>query len=140
MTTIIQNQAQSVEVNTTETFDQFATRIFKDSKRPVRFKNGADIELDPKLEYSFLMLGLTQLATPQEFEVLFTAIMGAIAQAESQGLIPAGWVKTVATPFDVLPPKIPNKFADEIGNATLKTLLVGEVGFAVVKEEPPEPE
>ena len=146
---VVDGGATKISVETAETFSQFQSRIFK-ARKPLQFVTkdeqgevigGAPIELNPESVYSFLMLELTRLATPQEFGALFTIIMTEIAKAEAQGIIPPGWVKSVATPFDVQPPVIPDKFSDQIEEGvTLKVLLSGDVGFNIIKEYPPLPE
>jgi hypothetical protein len=134
---VVTHPAQNIAVATAETFDQFTNRIYRSSKRQLRYKDGEPVELNPEWEYSFLMLGMTRLATPPEFEVLYTRIMTSIAQAEAAGEIPAGLVQSVATPFDVTPPKIPAQYIEELEEgAEMKTYLVGEVGFAVTKKFP----
>jgi len=140
MTDIVTSPALDITAQTTESFEEFSSRIYKSSKKPLRFKDGKPIELDPTLEHSFLMLGLSRLATQEEFTKLYTAFMTTIAQMEVNGDLPADWVKSVATPFDVIPPAIPPQFTENLGEAEIKTYLVGEVGFAIVKEYPPEPE
>lgn len=139
MTEIINHPAQEISVQTSETFDQYADRLYKRSRRLFQHGDGTLIELHPDLEYSFLMLGLTRLATPEEFGVLYTTIMTAIAQAETQGLIPSDWVKTVATPLDVKPPSVPQRLIED--DAEVKIYLTGELQFSVTKQmkEPVEP-
>jgi hypothetical protein len=141
MTEIIQSAAQRVTLESDETFAQYADRVFR-TRRPIQYKDGTPIEVDPNLQYSFLMLGLTRLATPEEFGVLYGIIMSAVAEAESQGIVPAGWIKTVGTPFDLIPKPVPSKFADEIpANTVIKTYIAGEMSYDIRLEIlPPEEE
>jgi len=55
-----------------------ADRLYRQSKRPLQYRNGAMIELDPNLQYSFLMLGMERLLTPEEFGVVYTAMKTAL--------------------------------------------------------------
>jgi len=139
MTDIISNPAHQITAQSAETLDEYSARIRKSSMKPIRYKDGTPIELDPKLQYSFLMMGLTRLATPEEFGALYTAIMTTVAQMEASGALPEGWVKTVATPFDVLPPAVPEQYTENIGEDEVKTFLVGEAGFSIVRVSPPPP-
>ena len=63
MTEIIENQSQNLVVQMGESFDQFASRVYGQSKRGIHFKDGTQIELNPNLAYSFLMLGMERLKT-----------------------------------------------------------------------------
>ena len=141
MTEIIEHQAQSITIQTDETFDQFADRIYTKCRYPIQYKSGERIELDPALAYTFLMLGMPRLLTPEEFAGLLPYVMPAIAQAEADGTIPPGLIRTIATPFDVPPrPAIPAKFADDIGEGVeIKTYLAGETAFLITKKHT-EPE
>ena len=87
------------------------------------------------------MLELERLLTQQEFVAMYTVMMGAVQQAESQGIIPANLIRRVATPFDVPEvPVIPDGNLNDIGNAEIKIQLIGEVGINIVKHQPPEGE
>ena len=142
MAEVIEHPAQSLAFETGETFSQFADRVYRQSKRPLQYSDGAMIELDPELQYSFMMFGMTRLLTPEEFAAVYEAMMTALAKAEKKGTVPAGLIKTVATPFDVMPPRIPDSFVDGLEEgAVIKTYLVGDTGFAVAKHvAAPEPE
>ena len=140
MTTVIEHPAQNLTMRTELTFNEFADHVWRTNRRQLRYSDGAMIELQPDLAYSFLMLGMERLLTPEEFGVVYFCVMQALEQAEKKGLIPTGLVKSVATPFDVPNrPAIPDKFADDIEEeATVKTYLTGEVSFTVAKEYPIE--
>jgi hypothetical protein len=144
MTEIIDNPAQSITAPTDETFAQYVDRIGR-ARRMVQYKNGKPIELDPNLDYSFLMLGFkkdpqtgTGIATPEQFKALVAAIKRNVDEMEAAGLLPEDWVQVVATPFDVIPPQVPGKFVEEAEERGLiiKTLLVGNIGFAIARMPP----
>ena len=139
MTEIVEHPAQQLTLMTDETFLQFADRVQRTNTRPIMHKDGHLLELDPESEYSFLMLGLTRLATPEEFAVLLKIIMQAVDQAEAQGVIPKKWVRSVATPFDIPKrPELSERFADELEEgARIKCYLTGNTTFTFVKEPPP---
>ena len=153
MTEIIPFQAQDVTCSDYETFEQFADRVYKATKKPLMYKDtatnedgtlvnpgGVLIEINPELYYSFLMLGLTRLGTPEEFAELFGAIMGVVGQMEAMGRLPVGWVKSVATPFNIRCPKIPEQFADPVAGTVMKAYLVGDAAIAIRRESPPPEE
>jgi hypothetical protein len=142
MTEIIEHEAQQITVNTEETFEEFKNRLFR-KRYPIQYKTGAPIEVQPGTFNSFLKFTLTRAGTPQEFMNLFGAVMAMIKQMENAGQLPENWVVDVATPFDVTPPPIPDRFADEIPEGMeIKTYLDGElcyrlemVPIPVVEEE-----
>jgi hypothetical protein len=153
MTEIIQNPATDITAADYETFDQYSSRVYHATKMPLRYADprededgnrinpgGLPIELNPELHYSFLMLGMERLATPAEFATIFTVVGAALKQLEQQGKIPADMIKTVATPFNVKVPKIPEEFAPDSrmqeGEPVIKSYLTGEVAIAVVREYP----
>ena len=110
ITAINPNPAQNVSVNVEENFNQFATRIYNET-RPLLFANGEAIELNPESKYCIIALELSQIATPEQFAVLYGAIMGAVAQAEAAGAIPPGWFRNIATLFNLNPPVVPERFS-----------------------------
>ena len=136
--TINPNPAQTVAVDTTETFADFANKVFKLSKRPIRHGNGKPIELEPGSKNSVLLLRISELATPQQFEALFGIIMQGIIAATAQGIIPEGWLQGVSTPFDLLTPAIPEQYIDE--EYEYKIILTGEMQYVVTRERIPEVE
>jgi len=144
MTTFIDHQAQEITVQTEESFGDFASRIHRTSRRQLRYRDGAMIELKPDLDYVNLKLGLRRdpqtgkgFATPELFESLSMAIMGTVKQFESQEMLPEDWVQSVATTFDVVPPQIPQKFLDELEEGEeLVFCLVGELGLVIEKRSP----
>jgi hypothetical protein len=154
MTEVIPFQAQDITCSDYETFEQYANRVYKATKKPLRYKDstvdedgtlvnpyGVPIEVNPDLHYAFLMLGLTRLGTPQEFEMLFGAIMLVVQQMEQAGHLPEGWVRSVATPFNIKCPRIPEQFADDIARAVTKAYLTGDAAISVTRIIPPlEPE
>ena len=139
MTEIIQHPAQQVTVNTEETFDQYKKRI-KETRTEIRaFKDGMPIAVDSAMQYSFLMLGMERLLTPEEFAAVYMAVMSAIDQMEKAGVLPEELVKTVSTPFDATPPVIPDRFREEAGDGVeLVVHFVCNTGFEIVKEYPPD--
>ena len=139
MTTVIENQATPFLLRTDETFLEFANRISKSNVCNVGYKDGSLIELDPNLEYSFVLLGLKRLLTPEEFAFVYTAMMDAVHKLEVQGVLSEGLVETVATPFDIpARPAIPNQFADtQEDGADIKTYLTGSLTFTMVNHVPP---
>ena len=141
MTEVIQHPARQVSVNTEETFSQYARRI-RDTRSEIRtFKNGAPIVLRSELQYTFLMLGMERLLTPEEFELVFMAIMTKIKEMEAAGILPPDVVKTVETPFDLTPPEIPERFLSELApGVLLESRFVGSMGFEIVTVYPPDPE
>ena len=140
MTEVIGNPANKVTLSNKLTFEQVAEQLRTASMTSLSYGNGAAIELNPELDYSFLMLGLTRLLTSQEFGVVYMSIMAAIAQAESQGLIPPGLIKQVATTFDV--PKVEG--LDEMLDGLipegeeLHLALRGTLGLEITKSPIPE--
>jgi hypothetical protein len=134
------NPAQNITANVEETFENFRARIFKDSKRPIRFENGQNIELQLGGKHAVLMLQLADIATPEQFEALMFIIMQAVTQATINGVIPPDWFQGVATLFNLLPPEIPEQFQDE--QHEIKVFLTGETQFALqrVPIVPDEPE
>ena len=137
MTKVIDHQAQSVVVDTTETFEEFANRIYK-KQYPIQYKDGTSVELDPNRVYSTTLLHMLQLLTTEQFEKLFARIMGAVALSEAAGEIPAGVVAAVSTPLDFVPPKIPQQYIDALTeDEFFKILLIGSVQFAIQKHRRP---
>ena len=136
-TTVIEQQAQHLEVRTDESFLEFADRVHRKNMRPLCYENGSLIELDPELEYSFLMLGMKRLLTQEEFVIVYAAFMSEIKRLEDSGALPKDLVRTVATPFDIprsARPVIPSKFADEIeDDAVIKMYLTGNTSFTLGK-------
>jgi len=142
MTAINEGLAQQVVMQTEETFQQFKERIFQ-VRYPLKFrdevdehnnviKQGGPIEVEPDSFYSFLRLQLARPATPTEFVTLFGLIMGAVAQAETAGIIPANWVKEVATPFDLITGSIPEHITEALPeNTEVKTYVDGEIRYRV---------
>ena len=145
MTVVIQNPAMDITASDYETFDQCADRILKATQRRLRYKDpdnpenidGIPIEIDPELHYAFLMLGLTRLGTTEEFTILFGAIMAVVKQLEEAGQLPDGWVQTVATPFNVKCPTIPEHFADDIAGQVIKAYLTGNAEVTLGRYIPP---
>jgi len=135
-----------------ESFDQCAERIYKATHRRLRYKDpdnpenkdGVLIEIDPNLHQVFLMLSLTRLGTPEEFYALFGAIMAMVKQMEDAEQLPRDWVQSVATPFNIKCPKIPEHFADDIDGAVIKAYLTGSAEITINREvlstKEPEPE
>jgi hypothetical protein len=151
MTEVIQYQATDITASDYETFDECAERILKATRRRLRYKDpdnpanldGIPIEIDPKLYQVFLMLSLTRLGTPEEFKILFDAIMAVVKQLEEAEKLPKDWVKFVATPFNTKCPKIPEHFADSIAGEIVKAYLTGTAEITLAREIPPlaeEPE
>ena len=147
MTEVIQYQATDITASDYETFDECAERIFKATQRRLRYKDpdnpknidGIPIEIDPDLYYPFVMLGVTRLGTKKEFTMLFEAIKSVVKQMEAAGLLPKDWVKTIATPFNMKCPKIPEHFADDIAGAVVKAYLTGTAQISINREIPPPP-
>ena len=135
---IIDSPAQQLEARIEENFDEFASRIFERSNRPIRHKDGTSIELRPDLRYSFLLLGLQdRVATEEEFTNLTAAIMLTIKQFEAQGLLPVDWVQQIRTPLDIIVPEVPQRFIDELEEGvTVRRMLVGNTTFAIEKHFP----
>jgi hypothetical protein len=142
MTEVIQYQATDITASDYETFDQCAERIYKATKKDLRYKNpetGGDvlIEIDPTAVQAFVMFDLTRLGTPEEFAELFDDIMLVVKQKEEAGKLPKDWVKRVSTPFNTKCPKIPERFADDIPGSVVKAVLLGAAGISLVRELPP---
>jgi hypothetical protein len=140
MVEFIENQAQMVVTVADETFEQYAKRI-GDAKVPIQYKDGRAIELRPDLEYSFLMLGLKKLATPEQFGILASTIMAEVQKLESQGVLPEDWVQQVATPFDVVPPQLREEFLTAL-DADIEIVISvnGYIGLDIQKKYMPQPE
>ena len=51
MTTVIEQQAQNLVLEADDTFLEFASRVHNKNVRPLCYKDGSLIELDPELEY-----------------------------------------------------------------------------------------
>jgi len=137
--TINPNPAQQVTADLSETFDDFANKVAKTSKRQIRFGNGEPIEIEPGGKYAVLALKLAEIATPEQFFALMNAIEQAIVKATMDGTIPPGWFQGVSTLFDLLPPEVPEQFQDE--NHEIRAYWVGEHRFVytqtpISEEEP----
>jgi hypothetical protein len=130
------NPAQVITADTTETFEDFVRRVYKTSKRLIRYGNGKPIELKPGGKYAVIALKLSEIATPAQFDALFRIIMQSVAEATETGVIPPDWFQNISTLFDLYPPEIPEQFQD--GSHEFKSFLVGETGFAIIKTPLPE--
>ena len=135
MITVNPNPAQNVTVDVQETFDEFATRIHDKRVMPLLFENGEPIRLNPKSKYCIMALELEEIASPEQFAVLFGTIVNAVTQAEDAGVIPKGWCKNVATLFNLTPPEIPQRYRDESPDAVFTTTWKGEQRFLIEREE-----
>ena len=137
MIKIIQHPAQSNSVNADETFDEYVKRIRR-ARKEIRFGDGTPIVLEPGKVYSTLMLKMPRLLLTEEFAGLVPYVMGAIKQAEADGVIPADSVESIATAFDITPPVIPQRFFDEDPAAEIAVHFAGLTGFEIVKNYPVE--
>ena len=150
MTTVNENQAQQVTMRTEMTFAEYKDFIFQ-QRYPIRYrevkdefdnviKPGEPIEVKPDSFNSVLFLRLKRAGTPQEFEMLMLAVMTIIEQWETQNLLPKEWVEDIATPFDLTPKAVPDKFADEIGeDMEVKIFLDGELRYRLERVAIPQP-
>jgi hypothetical protein len=133
------NTAQQITADTTETFDDFANRVFKTSKRAIRHGNGEPVEIEPGAKYAVLALKLSEIATPEQFNALFEIIMQSVEQATQAEIIPPDWFQGLTTLFDLFPPTVPEQF-QEAGHE-IKAYFTGEAGFVMTKTpiitEPP---
>jgi hypothetical protein len=141
MTEVIQYQATDITASDYETFDQCAGRIYKATRKDLRYKdpvtgNDVLIEIDPTAFQSFMMFELTRLGTPEEFANLFGAVMLVVKQMEDAGQLPKDWVKRVSTPFNTKCPKIPEHFADDIPGQVIKTYVTGNAQISLIRELP----
>ena len=132
------NPALAVTANTEETFQDFASRVFRTSKRQLRHGNGQLIQLVPNSVYTTLLLKVKYLLSPEKFNVLEGIIGQSIMQAVMTGVIEPDWFQGLATPLDLLTPPIPEQFQDEENE--IKLFLTGETQFAVSKTPLPEVE
>ena len=136
--TINPNPAQTITADTTETFTDFANKVFKSSKRPIRHGNGQPVELETDSTYSVVLLKLSEIATPQQFAALLGIIMQGVAEATAQEIIPEGWLQHIATPFDLHTPAIPERYIDN--EHEHKIFLTGEMQYVLTRECKPEEE
>ena len=132
------NPAQQVVVNTETTFTDFANKVRKESKRPLRLGNGELIELAPDAVYTTLLLKVEYLLSKEAFEEFEKRFGLLIAQAVMDGVIEPDWFQGLATPLDLHTPAIPEQYQDD--EHDIKIYLVGEVGFALAKTPIPEVE
>jgi len=132
------NPAQQIIADTTESFQDYANRIFKTSKKKILHGNGEPVELAPDSVYSTVLLKVTYLLSSEKFGVLEGIIGQSITQAEASGVIEKGWFQGLATPLDLHTPAIPEQYQEE--GFDIKIFLAGEVGLVMAKTLIPEVE
>jgi hypothetical protein len=138
MTTVVEHPAQSLEMRSDMTFDEFAGHVWRKNRRDLRHKNGEPVELMPGNSYAFLMVGLKELLTPEQFALVLERFMVEVKKLEAEGLLPNDSLAVVATPFDVPSlPAIPDMFADELEDGVkIAIYLTGELSFTLAKKYP----
>ena len=109
ITAINPNPAQNVSVNVEENFNQFASRIYNET-RPLLFANGEAIELNPGSKHCVIALEVSDFATQVQFTGLLPLIGETLIKAEAAGIVPPGWCKGIMTLFNLEPPQIPERF------------------------------
>jgi len=151
MTNVNAGKAQQVAIDNKLTWDEYRERVFRkrfeikyrdeyDAETGALIKRGEPILLDPESEYSFLLLKMQRRLTEQEFGAVYMAIMGTIASFEEAGHLPKGLIQEVGTPFDLIPPDIPEEYEEELGEGEiLNTYVVGDIGYRLERERKPLP-
>ena len=130
------NPAQQITANTAETFDDYANRIFKTSKKRIQHGNGEPVELAPDSVYSTILLKVKYLLSQEKFNVLEGIIGQSIMQAVMDGVIEPDWFQGLATPLDLHTPAIPEQYQEE--GHEIKVFLAGETGFVMQKTKIPD--
>jgi hypothetical protein len=130
------NPAQQITAETTETFQDFANRVFKASKRSIRHGNGLPVEIEPGGIYSTLLIKVKKLLTAEKFFEVQEYIERGIIQAVMDGVVEPDWFQGITTPFDLHPPEVPEHYKDD--DHEIKAYLVGETGFVFTQTPIPE--
>ena len=135
---IIMHPAKTINLQPMETFQRFADRIYDTSRVDVEYADGAKILVEPGYVTSLMGFKLERFLTLQEFVALKEYLENAPTT-----VLPAGLVKSVATPFDIPTlPELPAEFADgPAGNITVsldgQLRLLVERAITQEEEEPP---
>ena len=139
MTQIIEHPAKHISANADETLEQYKRRL-REERSAIAYDNDLPIDLNPNLEYSLLVFGMQQRATPEQFAKFSAAVMGLVKAMEDAGELPEGWIASVGTAIDVTPPVIPDRFLAECDEGVkLIARLSGYTYFDIITQYPPDP-
>lgn len=126
------NPAQRVSAVITESFKDFADKVFQSTKRPVQYGNRKPVTLEPDSKYHVILLKVLEFMTEDQQTAFMEIFKKDIMAAIKKDIFPKDWLQDIVPLFEWDTPAIPNQYIDE--KFEHKIVLTGHTQFIATRE------